>query len=359
MAKFLLLRDLVLTVIFLPLVAFAADISPAVLIDGGHCKQARAILEKRLAANPKDVDALVLMARVKLAYNDSDAATKLLQQAIALQPGHSWAHLALADAYSRKANSAGMFEKIHLAKAIKSETDQAVASDPRNTDALEGLMHFYLEAPGIMGGSRSKADDTANRIMAINAAEGYIAKAYIALHQKEFDKMENLRLKAVEANPKSYNALIGVASLYASDRWKSVDKAVDYAQRAIQVDPSRASGYSLLAQIHAQLEHWNDLDQIIAKAEKAVPDNLGPMFAAGRVLVMSGKDNPRAEGYFRKYLTQEPEAGYPPLAAAHWRLGLVLEKEGKKQEAIQEMQIAVQMKPDLKEAQKDLKRLKG
>jgi len=56
-----------------------------------------------------------------------------------------------------------------------------------------------------------------------------------------------------------------------------------------------------------------------------------------------------------KYLTQqEPEGNTPPLAVAHWRLGLALEKQGKKQE----LQIAVQMKPDLKEAQKDLKRLK-
>jgi len=49
-----------------------------------------------------------------------------------------------------------------------------------------------------------------------------------------------------------------------------------------------------------------------------------------------------------KYLTQqEPEGNTPPLAVAHWRLGLALEKQGKKQE----LQIAVQMKPDLKEAQ--------
>ncbi len=45
-------------------------------------------------------------------------------------------------------------------------------------------------------------------------------------------------------------------------------------------------------------------------------------------------------------------------ADAHWRLGLVLEKESRKSEAVTEIQVAVNMKPDFPEAKKDLKRLK-
>jgi tetratricopeptide (TPR) repeat protein len=67
---------------------------------------------------------------------------------------------------------------------------------------------------------------------------------------------------------------------------------------------------------------------------------------------------PRAERYFRKYLTMEPEGGEPHHAAAHWRLGLVLEKEGKNAEAIGEMEEALRAEPDFKEAKADLKRLR-
>jgi hypothetical protein len=54
----------------------------------------------------------------------------------------------------------------------------------------------------------------------------------------------------------------------------------------------------------------------------------------------------------------EPEGGEPHHAAAHWRLGLVLEKEGKKAEAIGEMEEALRAEPDFKEAKGDLKRLR-
>ena len=46
-------------------------------------------------------------------------------------------------------------------------------------------------------------------------------------------------------------------------------------------------------------------------------------------------------------------------AHARWRLGLVYENMGRKQEAVSELETALRLKPDLEEAQKDLKRLKG
>jgi tetratricopeptide (TPR) repeat protein len=105
-------------------------------------------------------------------------------------------------------------------------------------------------------------------------------------------------------------------------------------------------------------KRWQDLEAILVQAEKNVPDNFSPYYQAGRLLLNAGSDLSRAENYFRKYLTQEPEAGAPQHAHAHWRLGLVLEKQGRKPEAINALDTAVRLKPDLADAKKDLKRLK-
>jgi hypothetical protein len=45
------------------------------------------------------------------------------------------------------------------------------------------------------------------------------------------------------------------------------------------------------------------------------------------------------------------------MALAHWRLGLVLEKEGRKSVALKELEIAVSLDSSLDGAKKDLKRL--
>jgi len=44
---------------------------------------------------------------------------------------------------------------------------------------------------------------------------------------------------------------------------------------------------------------------------------------------------------------------------AHWRLGLILDKAGRKAEAVSELQIATKLDPKFEQAQKDLKRIKG
>ena len=56
---------------------------------------------------------------------------------------------------------------------------------------------------------------------------------------------------------------------------------------------------------------------------------------------------------------QEPEAGPVTLAHGHWRLGLTLEKEGKRSDAVSEMEQAIRLKPDFEDAKKDLRRLRG
>ena len=341
-------------------VTLTANSSPKSLIEQGHFKQARTILEAQLARNPKDADALVLTARVKLAYRRTDEAITIVQQAISLQPNNAEAHIYLADAYSRKAERAGWFEKIGLARKIKAELQQAMTLDPKNVDALDGMLDFYLEAPGVMGGSVSQAEEIANRMLAVDAVQGNLGRARIAAHQKKPDEREAFQLKAVEAMPQSYEALIGAADLYLQDHWNNLDKAADYARKALKVDPTRTASYNVLAYVFATAERWGELDELLASSEKQIPDNLVPYFVAGRTLIVKQKDPARAESCFRKYLSQsEPEGETPGFAAARWRLGLALEKENRREEALREIQEAVRMDPDLKEAQNDLKRLKN
>ena len=48
----------------------------------------------------------------------------------------------------------------------------------------------------------------------------------------------------------------------------------------------------------------------------------------------------------------------PSLARARWRLGQVLERQGRKNEAVAELEAAVKMDPDFADAKQDLKQMK-
>jgi hypothetical protein len=78
------------------------------------------------------------------------------------------------------------------------------------------------------------------------------------------------------------------------------------------MDETQESPYVALAISYAARERWQDLDSAMARAEKNVPDDFGALYQAGKLLLLTGKDLPRADRYFRKYLTMEPEGGEPP-----------------------------------------------
>lgn len=357
-----IIRRTAILLLLVPLccsVLFAADADPAALIHDGHFKQARILLDRQLRENPNDADALVLRARIDLAFQKHEQALNLLRQAVKLEPSNSDAHVFLAEAYGQKIQHAGFFDKMGMAKTIKKESERAVASDPKNLDALELLMEFHMDAPGIVGGNKDKAPELAARIAAFDPVRGAFARSAIAAHEKHYAEEKQFQLEAAEQNPNSYDALIGAARLYLSDRWLDYRAASAFAARAVAIDPTRVRGYSLLAESYAGSGKLHKLADLLAHAEAEVPDDFAPYYYAGQRLLVMGKDPVLAEQYLRKYLTQEPEGESPTLGEAHWRLGQALELQGRKNDALHELEEAVRMNPDLKEARKDLKRLRS
>jgi tetratricopeptide (TPR) repeat protein len=329
------------------------------LAEAGHWKRLRAIVEPRAAKNQDDAEAIYWLSQVKLAYGDAAGALPLAERAVALDGKNGAYHANLANVLIEAVDTASNLSKFGMAHRSTKEAETAIQFDPGNVKARLNLMEFYWNAPGFAGGDKAKARALADELMRINSSEGFLAKADLAKRENPSDTatIEQLCLKAVAAAPDSYNTHMALATSYASPTIKKYALAVQECNKALQIDAGRARAYVVLAQLYATQVNWKDLDAILVQAEKNVPDNLNPFFSAGLNVLLQGADLPRAESYFRKYLGQEPEGGAPKLSRAHWRLGLVLEKEGRKPEAIIEIQTASHLEPDFDPIKKDLSRL--
>jgi tetratricopeptide (TPR) repeat protein len=333
------------------------NISPLALVEAGHFKRAQAIVEPRFQANANDAEAAYLLSRVKEAFEDLDSALTLAQKLVELDDRNARYHLQLANVYGEMAQKAGVFKQMGLARKYKSEAERAASLDSKFVEARMGLIEFYLEAPGIAGGDKKRARELADDIARSDPSQGYMAQARLAQQEKDTSKQEAAYLKAIAANPRNYDAEVSLANLYA-EKLKNYDAAEKHARAAIQLDPGRVHAYAVLATIFVAQKRWPELDTILSQSEKNVPDDVSPYYQAGKELLLDGEDLARAERYFHKYMSQPAEGEEPDFAAAHWRLGLVLEKQGRKREAISEIQTAVNMKPNFPEAKKDLKRLR-
>ncbi len=359
LSSFCFLVSLIL-VSTMTLKAGAPDSDPAeALVDAGHWKRARAILEPRLAANPRDAQAACLLSRVKLAFGDLDGALESAQQAVALEDGNSNFHFQLAAVYGDMAASASMFAAADLARKFKGELEASLARNPKNLDALDDLMQYSFQAPGLMGGDKGKARDIAEKLVQLSPVHGYLAQAELAREAKDFAKVEAWFLKAVETDPKNYETQTALADFYTQPPYRKTEAAEKHAREAVQLDPSRAKGYSILAKVLALEQRWGDLEAALSASEKKVPDDLAPYFEGASSLLELGVDLDRGKNYLHKYLAQPPEGEEPDAAHAHRLLGLILEKQGRRAEAVSELEAAVQMNPRFKAARDDLKRVRS
>jgi len=348
-----------LLVLFASTLAFSAD--GKTLFEQGHYRQLSGIAQERLQHNPNDAEALFWLSGIYDAFGDFDRAVDFARRATEASPGSSEYHCQYADTLGDKAIKLGILGGgIPLARQMRHELDLSLQLDPRNLRCLQESMGLYEQAPAIVGGSKTKAREMLQQIYQLDPARGAHAEAALLQMQKRpLPEIEVFLRRSVQLNPRFYKAIIDLTSMLDSDGYRRYAEAEHFARQAIAADPDRAAGYVYLASACAHQQHWSDLDAALAEAERRVPDNAAPLYAAAVALLESNADLARAERYLRRYVTQQPEAGAPTQATAHWKLGLVLEKLGRRADAATELRAAAAENSADPAFKKDFKRIAG
>jgi tetratricopeptide (TPR) repeat protein len=253
----------------------------------------------------------------------ADAETRF-ERAIAQEGGVGEYHLQLGRAVGAQAMSASVVRQPFMARRIKSEFETAVRLDPSLLDAREGLMQFHLFAPSVMGGDIAEARRQQQEIARRNAMRGQMALAMLAWRNRDTVGTERALRAAVAAAP------------------DSVGPAVSLAQRQAGWGRSAAA--------------FATLDGYLARH----PNNLIARYQYGRLAATTGEQLPRAEGYLRSVIADrswQPSQWIPSRAAAQARLGDVLRKQGKKEDARAAYTAALALDRDLTIAKEGLRAL--
>ena len=328
------------------------------LFERGYLRRASTLCEQALRANPRDAQAGAILSRITSTRGDVARALELATAAAAADPRNADAQYALAEIYGRKAQRSSVIHQAGLAGKMRKAADACLAIDPNHVDALEILVDFHRFAPGILGGDKKKAAEFGDRLVRVDPVAGWLKKADVALDGKDSTAAAECFRKAAAVQPPNGRAQVALASWLAPG-WRDQATSEKLALAAVQAEPWRTGGWQVLASLYAYQGRWPDLESVLQRSEAAEPSHLAPWYQAARQLIVNGKEPARAEGYLRHYLLREPEIGAQTVAAARWRLGQALEKQGRKSEAMAEIDAAVKLDPKLEDAKKDLKRLRG
>lgn len=254
--------------------------------------------------------------------NNPAAAERQFERAVRAEPSVGLYHLWLGNAVGQQAQDASVVRQPFLARRIKAEFERAVELDPDLLDARDGLIQFYLQAPAVMGGSEAKAREQQREIARRSPTRGHMAMANIAWHARDTVATERALRAAAEALPDSAGPALSLAI--------------------------RQHGWGRTSQAFATIEGF------LARH----PQHPGARYQYGRLAAVSGRNLPEGERHLRALIADtgwEPGNYAPSRAATHARLGDILRRQGKRDEARAAYQFALALDKDLQIAKDGLK----
>ncbi|MED5618766.1 tetratricopeptide repeat protein [Ideonella sp. BN130291] len=163
------------------------------LLEADRSAELQKLAQARLQAQPDDPQATLALALLAMGANDPqrvEGALVLADKCLQRQPAAAVCHFATGSLLGVQAVTGGMLKAMTLTGRIRDAFAKAVELDPLYFNARDGLVQFYLLAPGIAGGSVSKAREVAAGAQARQPEHAKLLRARIAMKEEQWAEAE-------------------------------------------------------------------------------------------------------------------------------------------------------------------------
>lgn len=292
------------------------------MIASGRVDEALTQLHGQLDASPNDPVAHNFLCRAYFSLGEWDRGIAACEKAVTLDPDNSQYHLWLGRIYGEKADKSGFMTAAGLARKVRDEFEKAVQLNPKSVDARSDLAEFYLEAPGIVGGGRDKAQAQVDSLLSMDPARGHWVNARLAEKKKDFPAAEQ-----------EYHA-------------------------AIAASHGSASAWLNLGLYYRHRERWDEMEQTLMHVRSApLLDRPDALVDAAEILIHSQRNLPEAALLLQAYLKSSAKVEQAPAFKAHYLLGTADEKLGDRASAAAEYKSALELAHEFEPAQQALQRM--
>lgn len=146
---------------------------------------ARDYFEAALRKDPQDAQAMTGMAKLELTEDHNKAAVTWAKRATDLAPIDAEYQMLLGYAYAHYAHDVNIFRKLGIAHKVRAAFERAVELAPGNADGRADLASFYILAPGIAGGSLTKATLQIDALDKLDPVRANALRAEIAMKKHD------------------------------------------------------------------------------------------------------------------------------------------------------------------------------
>jgi tetratricopeptide (TPR) repeat protein len=294
---------------------------PKTQFERGNYRDAKTSLMTVPDKSPDYPEAQYYLGRIAVEEKAYEESIQRFENAVHSRSGIAEYHNWLGVMYGLMAMHANPLRQAYLAPKIREEFEKAAALDPGNLQTQWGLLTYYVQAPGFLGGSWEKAFACANIISRHSIAGGCRARGVIYSAQKKTDQAEREFLEATRRDPHDAENAYALAQFYFDQR---------RTERSFTV-----------------------YDLVLADD----PENMVAAFRLGTLSARCGLHLDEGIRCLTRYLAYTPRPNEPSHSGASFYLALIYEKKGDRLHARSYYQASLRLEPGMKEAKEGLARL--
>ncbi len=171
--------------------------------------KAKPIFESYLQQHPNDKKTREYLGDIASYTNNWDTAINYYEALVEADDANANYHFKYGGALGMKALSISKIRAVTYIGDIKHHLESAASLDPKHIETRWALVEFYIQLPGVFGGSNNKAIAYAEELDKISEVDGYLAKGYIAEYTNRPKDAERFYKKAIEVggSPHTYEKL--------------------------------------------------------------------------------------------------------------------------------------------------------
>lgn len=277
--------------------------------------KAKPLFQNYLISNPNHLKTIEYLGDIAGYAKDWDTAMEFYEILLKSDNNNANYHFKYGGAMGMKALEISRIRALGYVGDIREHFETAAKLDPNHIEVRWALVEYYIQLPGIIGGSERKAIKYANELGKISPVDGYLANGYIAEYSNRPEDAEKFYKEAIKVggSPHTYEKL---TNLYENN--KQPKEAIETASKSLKIHQRNQLNYQI-----------------------------------GKIAAQYNLDAELGINCLQAYIKNHSAKDGVPKDWAYYRLAQIYKNIGQKNTAMQWIDKALSTRPDFEEAQKE------
>ena len=160
--------------------------------------EAQVILEGVLKSKPLDIKTMEYLGEIAAHQKAWVKGAEYFKKLKELKPAEADYYFKYGGCLAMRATEVNKIKAFTMVDDMKQAFEKAIVLNPKHVQARWALIEIYLQLPGILGGSESKAIAYSNELAQFSPVDGYLSRGRIEEYFKRYTLAEKNYIKANE-----------------------------------------------------------------------------------------------------------------------------------------------------------------